>query len=145
MVKLFLTGYEKEDFNVFLKKIDKLKIKALIDVREIPLSRKNGFSRVILEGNLNELGVTYYHFPELGSPKKIREALYLNGDYLTFFTEYRKYINKEGASIRELKEVILEEKTSALFCYEKDYELCHRSIITDEILKMIPKIVVTPI
>lgn len=145
MTKLFLTGYEKKEFGTFLNELEDLKIKALIDVREIPLSRKNGFSKTTLEENLNKHGIKYYHFPELGSPHRIRERLYSTGDYLSFFTEYREYINKQESSIEELAEIILEEKSSALLCYEKDHELCHRSIITDEITEINKDIWVTPI
>lgn len=145
MIKLFLTGYEKDSLDIFLNKLDKFKVNAAIDVREIPLSRKNGFSKNILEDNLSKRGIKYYHFPGLGSPKKIREDLYSTGDYVTFFTEYRNHINKAGPSLEQLTEVILEEKTSAMFCYEKDYELCHRSIITDEIIETNPQIIAIPI
>ena len=145
MTKLFLTGYEKKNLDDLLRQLDKLKIKALIDVRETPLSRKNGFSKPSLEKSLMQKNIHYYHFPELGSPRETREKLYSTGDYLTFFTEYRDYIKKQNSSLKYVTELILTEGSSALLCYEKNYELCHRSIIVDEIMEIDSQIMVTPI
>jgi len=144
MVKLFLNGYEKETLDDFLCKLRESDVKAVIDVREIPLSRKNGFSKKNLESRLADEGIRYYHFPELGSPRVIREELYSTGDYLNFFIEYRKYINKNKAFVERLTEIVLGEEKSVLLCLEENYELCHRSIITDEITKINSQIMVIP-
>jgi len=145
MIKLFSTGYEKESLDEFISKLEKAGIGAVIDVREIPLSRKNGFSKKTLEVELNKRNIKYYHFPELGSPRKIRHELYSTGDYLSFFKAYRKYVHNEKPAVEQLNKVISEEKTSTLMCFEKNEELCHRSIITSEIMKINPEVTVTPI
>ena len=145
MLKLYLTGYEGENLEDFLKRIKKFKVKAVIDVREIPLSRKNSFSKNNLKKILNKRDVRYYHFPGLGSPKKMREKLHSTDDYLTFFKGYRNYINKKESSLNKLVEIIMKEKIVVLLCYEKRYELCHRSIVTDKIITLKPQIAATPI
>ena len=145
MLKLYLTGYEGENLEDFLKRIKKFKVKAVIDVREIPLSRKNSFSKNNLKEVLNKRGIRYYHFPGLGSPKKMREKLHSTDDYLTFFKGYRNYIDKKESSLNKLVEIIMKEKIVVLLCYEKRYELCHRSIVTDKIIALKPQIVATPI
>ena len=145
MLKLYLTGYEGERLEDFLKRLKKFRIKAVIDVREIPLSRKNSFSKKNLDEILSRRGIRYYHFPGLGSPKRMREKLHSTDDYLTFFKEYRNHINKKKSSINKLIEIILKEKVVVLLCYEKRYELCHRSIVTDKIMAFNPQIAATPI
>lgn len=145
MPKLFLTGYERETIKEFLDKLEKAGITSVIDVREIPLSRKNGFSKNNLEKLLKERGINYYHFPELGSPSKIRGELKTSGDYLEFFRAYRKHAKNKLQTIRNVLEIIETKSHSALLCFEKDCELCHRTILASELLKLNPHLQVTPI
>jgi uncharacterized protein (DUF488 family) len=146
MPHLFLTGYEKENLEEFLDKLKREGITTVIDVREIPISRKNGFSRPILKSELAKRGIEYYHFPELGSPTKLRRALERNNDYLGFFKSYRQYVNKKRESVAKLIKLVLNNgDNSTLLCFEKESDLCHRSILASEILKMSPKIGITPL
>lgn len=145
MTKLFLTGYEGEKLSDFLSKLKKAKVTAVIDVREIPLSRKNGFSGDALKKELSKIKIKYYHFSELGSSKEMRENLYSTGDYLSFFKKYRNYVRKKESSIKELNRVVTKEKKATLMCFEKNNDLCHRSIITSEIIKINPQLMVIPI
>ncbi len=145
MLKLYLTGYEGEHLEDFLKRLKKFRIKAVIDVREIPLSRKNSFSKNNLKEALIKRGINYYHFPGLGSPKIMREKLHSTDDYLTFFKGYRNYINTKKSSLIKLAEIVLKEKIVVLLCYEKRYELCHRSIVADKLITLKPQIAATPI
>ena len=126
MPKLYLTGYEKETIEQFLGKLQREGITTVIDVREIPLSRKNGFSKANLERLLHERGIEYYHFQELGSPRKIREELKETGDYLRFFKEYRKYASQKGKLIKNVSDLVRSKRHSVLLCFEKDCELCNR-------------------
>ena len=75
MKKLFLTGYEKETIEEFLDKLKKENITTVIDIRETPLSRKNGFSKNLLSKLLEKKGINYFHFQDLGSPKELRDKL----------------------------------------------------------------------
>lgn len=144
--RLFLTGYEKESISGFLGKLRKNKITTVIDVREIPLSRKNGFSQKNLYKELSENEIKYYHFVGLGSPNILRKRLRDTGDYLNFFKDYRKYIKNKGSLVNKvIKLVINNGKNSALLCFEKYTDLCHRSIIASEILKTEENIRITPL
>lgn len=145
MPKLYLTGYEKETIEEFLDKLEKSGITTVIDVREKPLSRKNGFSKNNLEKFLQKRGMNYYHFPELGSPSTIREELKFSGNYLEFFKAYRKHAKNKSQSVRNVLNIIEAKKHSVLLCFEKDCELCHRTIIASELLKINPHLQVTPI
>jgi len=146
MKNLILTGYEKETIPEFLDKLKKEKITTLIDVREIPFSRKNGFSKEALKKKLLRNKIEYYHFPDLGSPNKLRNKLRKTNDYLTFFKTYRKYIKgKKGSLLRLVKLVINNGKSSALLCFERHSDLCHRSIIASEILKINKNIRIIPL
>jgi uncharacterized protein (DUF488 family) len=145
MNELFLTGYEGEKIDDFLTRLESTQVTAVVDVREIPLSRKNGFSGNSLEKELSVRGIRYYPFSELGSPGEIREELYSTGDYLSFFKQYRKYLHTKKTSIKNLDELISNEKRATLLCFEKNHELCHRSIIANELIKIHPHLQVIPL
>lgn len=81
MNKFYLTGYEKQNIDDFVSKLMKNKISILVDVREIPLSRKKGFSKKSLQLKLNEAGIEYLHIKQLGSPKLIRHKLREDKNY----------------------------------------------------------------
>ena len=139
MKTLFLTGYEGETLEEFLKKLKKNNITSVIDIREIPLSRKNGFSKSSLEKVLASKKIKYHPFPELGSPSDMRKALHETGDYLSFFEAYRKYVKTEKSRIADIEEIASKEKNSVLLCFEKFTDLCHRTILASEILKDRPR------
>lgn len=145
MKKLFLTGYEKETIDEFLKKLEDAKITTIIDIREKPLSRKNGFSKYTLEKLLKVKGISYFHFQDLGSPESLRTKLKEESNYLSFFEEYRKYIKQKPKLVKDVLKVIYANGRSALLCFEKDYQLCHRSIVASELIKCDPKLQVIPL
>ena len=144
--KLFLTGYEKETIEEFIDKLQTNGIEAVIDVREIPLSRKNGFSKVNLERELRNRKIKYYNFPKLGSPSVIRNDLKTQKtDYLNFFRKYRHYLKANQSSLAKVAKIAFAEKISTLLCFERQTELCHRSIIASAILKSYPHLQVIPL
>lgn len=146
MPHLFLTGYEKESLVVFLKKLKREKITTLIDIREIPLSRKNGFSKPNLKKELSKQGIMYYHFPGLGSPTGLRRRLKDTGDYLSFFKKYREYISGKRGLVNKLVDLVVKNgDNSALLCFERHSDLCHRSIVASEALKVNRNIKVIPL
>ena len=129
---MFTIGYEGRDIDHFANRLKDFGVSTLIDVREIPLSRKKGFSKSSLRQFLDEVGVEYLHFGELGSPKFLREKLRIDGDYEYFFKEYGLYVKSQTHAIEELHQIIT-GKTCCLMCYERMPENCHRSIVAQEI------------
>ncbi|MCX6748972.1 MAG: DUF488 domain-containing protein [Candidatus Pacearchaeota archaeon] len=131
---IYTIGYEGYTIEKFIKKLKDSNIQQLIDVREIALSRKNGFSKSILTSELKKEGIIYRHLPELGSPKEIRHQLYQDWDYEKFFKEYQKHINDEDVMQNiSIIEGLAKRRKSVLMCFEKDFKKCHRSIIADEL------------
>ena len=134
---IYTIGYEGYDINKFIKKLKDSNIQQLIDIREIALSRKNGFSKSILSTELKKVGISYKHYPSLGSPKDIRRQLHQDWDYKKFFYEYKEHIKDQDVqeSIKDIDGLSKNRKT-VLLCFEKDYKTCHRSIISEELKKM---------
>lgn len=131
---IYTIGYEGMKIEDFIKKLKNANIQQLIDVREIPLSRKNGFSKTILREELKKVGIAYKHYPELGSPKKIRHQLHTDWNYKAFFKEYKEIVKDEEVQQR-IKDVEKDSKMrkTVLLCFERDYRTCHRSIIAEEL------------
>lgn len=91
---LFTTGYQGENVSYFIDKILDKGIGAIIDIRQNASSRKPGFSKTALAKNLHHVGIGYYHFQELGTPKPLRNYLSEKGDYEIFFKNYRNYLQE---------------------------------------------------
>ena len=132
---LYTIGYEKKSVEEFVDCLKSYDIDTLVDVREIPISRKKGFSKTLLSEFLEKSGIEYIHIKELGSPRDLRHKLYTDGDYQYFFKEYSKYIKSNKKIVQELYQKLL-KKISCLMCYEKQPEQCHRSIVAQEIKKV---------
>lgn len=133
---IFTIGYEGFSIEDFIKKLKDSNIQQLIDVRELALSRKNGFSKGILSLKLKEAGILYKHIPELGSPKEIRHQLHQDWDYKRFFEEYKNHI-KDLDVLGNISDIEgrAKRKKTVLLCFEKDPKTCHRSIIAEELVK----------
>ena len=69
---IYTIGYEGIDIDDFLYLLQNHNIETVVDIRELPLSRKQGFSKNILSNHLNLKGYEYIHIPQLGCPKPIR-------------------------------------------------------------------------
>src|SRR3546814_15143370 len=87
---LYTIGYEGSDIAHFLLTLQQCGIKRVIDVREVPLSRKRGFSKTALAAKLVESGIDYSHFKALGDPKPGRDAM-RRGDFSAFVDIYSEH------------------------------------------------------
>lgn len=129
MKKLCTIGYEGVSSEDFLRNLSKNNVAVLVDVREIPLSRKKGFSKSALGQSLSEHGIKYVHIKRLGSPSKMRNRLKEDHDYELFFKDYTDYLmNDAQDALNHLYEIAVHENTCVM-CYEKDVNFCHRNIV----------------
>ena len=140
MKKLFTIGYEGVALDHFMRALKMAKIDVLLDVRELPISRRKGFSKTALGSALTEAGICYRHEKQLGSPKTIRHRLREDGNYPRFFREFDRHLNEQGALLEMLTEEL--KGNVALMCYEKDHEVCHRRSVADALAELLGK---TPI
>jgi len=131
----FTIGYEGLSLEEFAKKLLLYKVKVLIDVREIPWSRKNGFSKTKLTERFKQEPITYLSFPELGSPQSTRNQLRDDEDYKKFFNTYSFYLDEFKESLIDIL-TLLKRKNVCIMCYEKNVNLCHRKIIVEKIQRM---------
>jgi uncharacterized protein (DUF488 family) len=128
--ELLTVGYEGLGIDEFVGRLKQFNISRLIDVREIPLSRKPGFSKTSLRERLKNENIEYVHIKALGSPSPIRNKLKTDLDYEYFFKAYGMHLSKNIESIMEVYKLI-HEGINCLMCFERFPDKCHRSAIAN--------------
>lgn len=122
-------GYEKHrDVDAFAAMVAQAGVERLIDVRELPISRKRGFAKTALSEALDRVDVEYLHVKALGNPKAFRD-LYKSGDIDAGRSAYEAFLLSERLDALEGLEGLLQEKRSVLMCVESDEAICHRQVI----------------
>ena len=140
MRKLCTIGYEGADIDDFLQTLIDANIHVLIDVRELPMSRRKGFSKTALKASLANAGIDYQHERQLGSPRDIRRQLREDWNYTRFFLDYDKHLSQHTGLLQKLSKDL--RGNVALMCYEKDHSQCHRASVVDALAALANK---TPI
>jgi len=133
---LFTIGYEGLDLQNFVRYLTWHKVEALVDVREIPLSRKRGFSKTALSEAVNENGIAYEHIKALGSPKPLRTQLKTDWNYDVFFAAYEHYLDGQSDALDTLCTFIEEYRRVCLLCFERAHDQCHRSRVADRMVNV---------
>jgi uncharacterized protein (DUF488 family) len=126
--KLFTIGYQTLTPDELVKRLKTAGIERVVDVRELPLSRRRGFSKSPLAATLEKAGIEYQHARELGNPKPTRDR-YKSGDIEGGACEYRVHLhNGSYPALIELSESLADVKT-CLLCVEASHSECHRAVI----------------
>jgi len=66
-VSLTTIGYEGVSVEAFIGTLARARVTLLLDVRELPSSRRKGFSKTPLSEALREVGIEYRHERALGT------------------------------------------------------------------------------
>jgi uncharacterized protein (DUF488 family) len=123
---LLSIGYEKAGFADFILTLRAARVATVIDVRDLPLSRRAGFSKRQLQAGLAEAGIGYLHLRPLGTPAAGREAN-RRRQWPLFWDIVEQSLCKP-----EAQDALAEAATAAaaslscLLCYEADPCICHR-------------------
>ena len=133
MESVYTVGYEEKNIDEFIQRLKEFKIRVLVDVREIPASRKKGFSKTKLNELLETVGIKYLHVKELGSPKELRKKLYTDKDYSYFFKEYGKHLERNIDILEQLYSETIANEPSCLMCMERLPSQCHRKAVAERI------------
>ena len=131
-MSIYTIGYEGLDIDAFIWLLDKREIETLLDIRELPLSRKPGFSKKSLAGVLAAAGIEYIHLPELGCPKAVRDRYREDSDWGRYTRGFLKHLRLQAAALEEVSRMAM-TLNCALMCYEADYAQCHRSMVASAV------------
>jgi uncharacterized protein (DUF488 family) len=126
--QLFTLGYEGLELQFFIGVLRKSGVKTVVDVRELPLSRKKGYSKTAFSQALAEHGIAYLHAPQLGCPKPVRQQYQEDGDWGAYTKAFLKYLRTQSGPLSELVKVA-GATTACLVCFEADFSMCHRTYV----------------
>jgi len=125
---LYTLGYEGLEMAAFIARLRASDVRTVVDVRELPLSRKKGVSKTAFSEALGEAGIAYLHMPTLGCPKDVRDTYKLDRDWARYTLGFMKHLQQQEPSVRELAK-IAGGTTACLVCFEADYSACHRTYV----------------
>src|SRR5689334_21124227 len=128
-MRIFTIGYEATTMGEFLAALKGAGVERLIDVRALPLSRRPGFSKSPLRAALEEAGIEYVHLKALGTPAEGRNAARA-GRHADLERIYAGQLELPEAIVQSAQMIELaEERPSALLCFEREPEHCHRTLL----------------
>ncbi len=134
---MFTIGYEGISLEEYLVRLIKNDVKVLVDVRNNPLSMKYGFSKSQLKKYCENLGIKYFHFPEVGIQSEQRQELKSQDDYNKLFALYRKNnLSKTTDTQNGILNLLKQHKRIALTCFEANICQCHRKHLAEAIEKL---------
>lgn len=128
---IFTIGYEKRDGDGLISLLIDAGIELLADIREKPMSRVPDFRAAALRGLCENAGIEYRSWPELGSTEKLRENLKATGDFKRFESGFRGHVLRCGQHALKELAMAAKKKPTALLCYERLHEECHRSTVAE--------------
>lgn len=130
--KIFTIGYSGFSLDEFVSVLASNEIECLIDVREIPISRKRGFAKNALKDELAEHGIDYAHFKALGSPKVLRHQVREDREYPVFFRGVHEHLQQDAGT--DAIETVLDKcqsVRSCIMCFCPEWDFCHRKCIVE--------------
>jgi hypothetical protein len=127
-MNIYTVGYEGMALADFLRQLRRARVQIVVDVRDVPLSRKRGFSKTALAAALDAAGIEYLHIRSLGCPKPIRDRYRTNKDWNAYTTAFMNHLREQTAAVGELA-AVCEARVAALLCYEADAGFCHRTYV----------------
>jgi uncharacterized protein (DUF488 family) len=132
---IWTIGHSNRQLGEFVALLSEEGTEAVADVRRFPGSRRcPHFGRGALDAALDEIGVSYRHFPELGGRRSKRIASSPNtGWRVEAFSAYADYtLSREfGDAFYGLLE-LAQRKRTAIMCAESLPWRCHRRLIADQ-------------
>lgn len=141
-MRLMTIGYEGLTVQQFFAVLLKNKVQTVVDVREMPISRKAGFSKAPLSLAASDYNMNYLHMVALGCPKEIRHDYRTDNDWTRYTRRFKAYLNTRKDSISELVELVKRERC-CLVCFEADPKFCHRSFVAEKAAAIIgPSLIV---
>lgn len=125
---LFTFGYEGLTIGTFIERLKEARVQLIVDVRELPLSRKKGFSKTAFREALATAGIAYQHRPALGCPKLVRDRYRADGDWQIYTRDFLAHLATQKAELADLTKAT-QAQTACLVCFEADFASCHRTYV----------------
>jgi uncharacterized protein (DUF488 family) len=137
MAKLALhtIGYEGSSIADFLATLEAVGVDLVIDVRDVPISRKAGFSKSALSAHLARHEIAYLHLKGLGDPKAGRIAARegRHDAFRAIFAEHMRSSVAQSDLDRGIEAA--RGRVACLLCFERDHSACHRQLVAEAMVE----------
>lgn len=131
MSALFTIGYEGRALDELIAELVAARVDRVIDVRELPLSRRRGFSKTPLAAALAEHDIDYVHLRQAGNPFRYEKDDIPRDELLA---KYRVHLAASKEAVDDVVAAAQGRRVS-LLCYERHPAECHRSILAKRIAR----------
>ncbi len=122
-------GYEGAAIEDLISTLARAGITRLLDIRELPYSKRGEFSADELRAALADYGIAYTHIRTLGNPPAGREAARA-GHAAAFREIFSAHLNgPDGRAGLEKALAFAANEAVCLLCLEKSPAHCHRSMV----------------
>ena len=129
----FTIGYAGRTLGEFVAALVEAEVDRVIDVRELPLSRRKGFSKTLLSQALARRGIEYVHLRAAGNPYRDKKQ-----DVEHCLALYAGHLDDHPAVLTEVNAAATGRR-AALLCVEAEACHCHRSVIADRLRRLHPR------
>jgi uncharacterized protein (DUF488 family) len=133
-VRIWTIGHSTRKIEGFIAALETHGIKLLVDVRSLPGSKRYPqFNKETLAKSLQEHGIHYEHFAELGGRRKPRPDSRNIAWRNASFRGYADYMDTEDfrRGVERLVDLANEVGPTAMMCAEAVWWRCHRALISD--------------
>jgi len=128
---LYTIGYEGRALDELIAMLKASRIERVLDVRELPLSRRRGFSKTPLGEALAEHDIEYVHLRQAGNPYRVEKDSIPRDELLA---KYKRHLADSAQVIADVVDAARGRRV-ALLCYERQPSECHRSILSKRIAR----------
>lgn len=135
MPELYTIGYEGASQAALLQILVFHDVQTLLDIRELPQSRKPGLSKTALGQAAADYGLQYAHIRALGTPRDIRYRRKMDYDAAAFREGFLAYLATQDEAMAALV-TRAERERCCLLCYEADPRECHRWFVAERAVAM---------
>ena len=135
MPELYTIGYEGISQETLFQTLVYHDIQTLLDIRQLPQSRKPGLSKTALGVAAAGFGIEYQHLRALGTPRDLRYQRKLDHDEAAFRSGYLAYLATQGDATNALVEQV-QRSRCCLLCYEANAEECHRLLVANRAVEL---------
>jgi uncharacterized protein (DUF488 family) len=111
-------------------------VATVIDVRELPWSRRAEFSKKALADRLAREGIRYVHVRAARNPRANRKSGASSEEILA---RYREHLARTPGVLDEILAVAA-GRPAALLCFEADVTQCHRSVLLEQLHALHPEL-----
>ena len=136
MTELFTAGYEGLDPKRFFAILNRCGVEMLADVRDLPVSRKKGFSKAPLSALCDQNEIDYVHIPALGCPRDIRHTYREDGNWKNYTLRFKAYLADQDEALNEVAKLAARRRI-CLLCFEEDFNFCHRTYVAESVVPLI--------